>query len=77
MIRTKSIYKDKEKQDGKRILISRLHPRGVKKSQYDEWLKELSPSMGLVHDYKDDKITWRKFLSNYKSEMKKIPQAWD
>ena len=45
VLKTKSIYKPKEQGDGKRILVSRLHPRGIKKSQYDTWLKELSPSM--------------------------------
>ncbi|MGI9567381.1 MAG: DUF488 domain-containing protein [Nitrosopumilus sp.] len=75
MIKTKSIYKSKEREDGKRILISRLHPRGVKKSQYDEWLKELSPSIELVHEYKNDKISWKKFLSLYKFEISKNLQS--
>jgi len=75
VLRTKSIYKSKEKEDGKRILISRLHPRGVKKSQYDAWLKELSPSLDLIHEYKNDKITWKKFFSKYKKELEKNPEA--
>ncbi len=75
MIKTKSIYRSKERKDGKRILISRLHPRGIKKSHYDEWLKELSPSIELVHEYKNGKITWKKFLSNYKSEISKNLQS--
>ena len=75
MIKTKSIYKSREKKDGKRILISRLHLRGVKKSQYDTWIKELSPSIDLIHDYKNDEITWRRFLSLYKSEISKNPQS--
>ena len=74
-MKTKSIYTPKGRKDGKRILVSRLHPRGVKKSQYDAWLKELSPSMELIREYKNDKITWKKFLSNYKSEMSKNPQS--
>ena len=69
MIKTKSIYKPKERGDGKRILVSRLHPRGVKKSQYDTWLKELSPSLTLIHDYKNENISWKKFLSKFKKEL--------
>ena len=69
MLKTKSIYKSKERGDGKRILVSRLHPRGVKKSQYDAWLMELSPSIELIHEYKNDKITWKKFFSKYKKEL--------
>ena len=75
MIKTKSIYKSKERKDGKRILISRLHPRGVKKSQYDQWFKELSPSMELVHEYKNGKISWKKFLSLYKSQISENSQS--
>ena len=75
MIKTKSIYRHKERKDGKRILISRLHPRGVKKSQYDQWLKELSPSMELIHEYKNDNISWKIFLSRYKSQISKNSQS--
>jgi len=69
VLKTKSIYKPKERGNGKRILVSRLHPRGVKKSQYDLWLKELSPSLDLIHEYKNEKITWKKFFSKYKKEL--------
>jgi len=69
VLKTKSIYKPKERGNGKRILVSRLHPRGVKKSQYDVWLKELSPSLDLIHEYKNDKITWKTFFSRYKKEL--------
>ena len=74
MLKTKSIYKPKERGDGKRILISRLHPRGVKKSQYNTWVKELSPSVGLIHEFKNDEITWKKFFSKYKKEMQENPE---
>jgi len=69
VLKTKSIYKPKERGNGKRILVSRLHPRGVRKSQYDLWLKELSPSLDLIHEYKNEKITWKKFFSKYKKEL--------
>ena len=69
VLKTKSIYKPKEQGDGKRILVSRLHPRGIKKSQYDTWLKELSPSLELIHEYKSEKITWKKFFSKYQKEL--------
>ena len=75
MLKTKSIYKPKERGDGKRILISRLHPRGVKKSQYDSWLKELSPSRELINQYKTDKISWKKFFSKYKKEIQENSES--
>ena len=75
MLKTKSIYKHKEKTDGQRILISRLHPRGIKKSQYDVWIKELAPSMTLVREYKNNEITWKKFFSKYKKELQESPES--
>ncbi len=75
MLKTKSIYKPKERGDGKRILVARLHPRGVKKSQYDAWLKEVSLSIDLIHEYENDKITWKKFFSKYKKELQENPEA--
>ena len=77
MLKTKSIYQPIEKEDGRRILVSRLHPRGVKKSQYDVWLKELSPSMELVREYKNDKITWKKFFSKYKIELRENSESME
>jgi uncharacterized protein YeaO (DUF488 family) len=77
MIKTKSLYKPKESDDGTRILISRLYPRGIKKSSFDEWFKELSPSLDLIHEYKNNEISWKKFLSSYKSEISKNPKSLD
>ena len=75
MIKTKSVYRPKDIIDGKRILISRLHPRGIKKLNMIKWLKELSPSIELIHNYKNKKITWRKFLSLYTSEISTNSQS--
>jgi uncharacterized protein YeaO (DUF488 family) len=75
VIKTKSLYKSKESEDGTRILISRLYPRGIKKSSFDKWHKELSPSMGLIHKYKKDEISWKKFLSLYKFEIANNTQS--
>ena len=58
-----------QKEDGNRILVSRLHPRDVKKTKYDAWIKELSPSIDLIYEYKKDKINWRKFFLKYKKEL--------
>jgi uncharacterized protein YeaO (DUF488 family) len=75
MIKTKSVYQPSQKEDGKRILVSRLHPRGVKKTKYDAWIKELSPSIDLIYEYKKDKITWRKFFLKYKKELENNPES--
>ena len=61
MIKTKSIYKPVEEEDGLRVLITRFYPRGVKKEKYDIWLRELAPSAGLLKLYKNGKIDWNDF----------------
>lgn len=75
MLKTKSIYSPIEKNDGKRVLVSRLHPRGVKKTKYDAWNMELSPSLELIREFKDDKITLKKFFSRYKKELENNPKS--
>ena len=61
MIKTKSIWKDMENDDGLRVLITRWHPRGVKKERYDLWVRELAPSPALLKSWKNAKIEWVDF----------------
>ena len=70
MIKTKSIYKPKEAQDGIRVLITRFYPRGIKKTNFDIWKKDLAPSQQLLKDLKTNKKTWIQFIASYKSELK-------
>ena len=70
MIKTKSIYAPKEETDGTRILVTRWYPRGVKKSHFDQWLRELAPSTHLLKLYKDGIVSWDEFVDTYKREMK-------
>ena len=48
-LKLKRIYEPPVREDGKRILVDRLWPRGVKKEQtrLDEWMKEVAPSPEL------------------------------
>ena len=71
MLKTKSIYKSPESEDGTRILISRLYPRGIKKEKIDQWYKDLAPSKELIKKYKGNEIIFEKFLLLYKSEISK------
>ena len=49
MLKIKRVYDPPSKEDGRRILVDRLWPRGMKKEEarIDEWLKEISPSNEL------------------------------
>ncbi len=66
----KTVYDAKGPKDGKRILVMRLWPRGIRKTTVDMWLKDVGTSRELIKDWKGGKITWAKFKQRYKSDMK-------
>ena len=71
MIKVKRIYEPSSPGDGKRILIDRLWPRGMKKEEahIDEWLKEISPSNELRKWYSHDPVKWPEFKRRYRAEI--------
>lgn len=70
MIKTKSIYKPKERGDGRRILVTRFYPRGVKKTHFDRWVRDLAPSAELLGKYKSNSVTWKQFVARFKRELR-------
>lgn len=81
-IAVKRIYESKDEADGFRILVDRLWPRGVKKSeaQVDLWLKEAGPSTDLRKWFDHDPAKWDEFLSDYTFELRKnkaLPQLFE
>jgi uncharacterized protein YeaO (DUF488 family) len=74
VIQIKRIYQPAEKTDGKRILIDRLWPRGVKKeaAQIDEWMKTIAPSDALRKWFHqaNDPAKWQEFKAKYVLELK-------
>ena len=75
MIKTKSIYESKETQDGIRVLITRFYPRGIKKSNFDIWKKDLAPSQKLLKELKNNKKTWSQFIASFKSELNESKES--
>lgn len=75
MIKTKSIYEHKDTKDGLRVLITRFYPRGIKKTNFDVWKKELSPSQQLLKELKTNKKTWDQFITSFKSELEKNSES--
>lgn len=73
MVKTKRIYDPASPADGKRILIDRLWPRGIKKedAKIDEWLKEIAPSNELRKWFSHDPAKWQEFKKRYINELKK------
>lgn len=68
----KRVYDKPSLSDGKRILVDRLWPRGVKKStsNIDLWLKEVAPSNELRKWFSHDPEKWEDFKERYKKELK-------
>jgi uncharacterized protein YeaO (DUF488 family) len=71
MLKIKRIYDPASPEDGKRILIDRLWPRGVKKDELkiDEWLKEIAPSDELRKWFSHDPSKYQEFKKRYTKEL--------
>jgi uncharacterized protein YeaO (DUF488 family) len=63
--RTKRIYDPAGPEDGTRVLIMRLWPRGIRKDRISIWLKELGPIPSLLRDFLDKRITWDEYVPRY------------
>ena len=72
MIKLKRAYEPASKDDGLRILVERLWPRGVskQKAKIDLWLKDLAPSTELRKWYGHDPARWPQFRKRYWAELK-------
>ncbi len=71
MIKLKRAYEPASKDDGLRILVERLWPRGVskQKARIDLWLKDLAPSTALRKWYGHDPNRWPQFQKRYRAEL--------
>lgn len=71
MIRTKRVYDPPSSEDGRRILIDRLWPRGLKKGsgRLDDWRRELSPSDELRRWFAHDPSRFARFRARYRMEL--------
>lgn len=72
MIKIKRVYEEKQRGDGYRVLVDRLWPRGIKKSELelDEWSKEISPSSELRKTFSHDPEKFDRFQKAYQKELK-------
>jgi len=71
MIKIKRIYDPASPDDGKRIYVDRLWPRGMKKEEVkiDEWIKEISPSDGLRKWFAHDPSKFLEFKKRFAKEL--------
>ena len=71
MIKLKRVYDQHDMADGKRVLVDRLWPRGMKKEEarIDLWLKEIAPSDELRKWFSHDPAKWKEFKKRYRKEL--------
>lgn len=77
MIKIKRVYGEPEEDDGYRVLVDRLWPRGLSKTKakIDLWLREIAPSDQLRKWYKHDTSKWDEFKKRYYQELKEKKEA--
>ena len=77
MIQLKRAYEPSSCEDGSRILVERLWPRGVTKKEaaIDFWMKEIAPSAELRKWFGHDPARWEQFEQRYWEELRANPKA--
>jgi uncharacterized protein YeaO (DUF488 family) len=72
-VNIKRVYEEPKKSDGKRILVDRLWPRGLRKAEVkvDLWLKEIAPSTALRKWFSHEPSKWEEFKKRYSVELEK------
>ncbi len=72
-VRIKRVYETPSRDDGFRVLVDRLWPRGLKKEEakVDLWLKEIAPSNELRKLFSHDPSKWEEFRRRYREELKR------
>ncbi len=78
-VRLKRAYEKAAADDGTRVLIDRLWPRGVSKDNaaLDLWLKEVAPSTELRKWFGHDPARWAEFQDRYADEVHEHPEAFE
>jgi uncharacterized protein YeaO (DUF488 family) len=78
-IRLRRVYEPPEKNDGARLLVERLWPRGLtkEKAEIAEWFKDVAPSQELRKWYGHEPKKWEAFRKRYLDELRGNPEAVD
>jgi uncharacterized protein YeaO (DUF488 family) len=76
-LRLKRAYEAAGPEDGCRVLVERLWPRGVKKEDaaLNLWLKEIAPSEALRRWFSHDPQKWDRFCRRYWAELEPQKEA--
>jgi uncharacterized protein YeaO (DUF488 family) len=77
MVKVRRVYEEPDAQDGTRVLVDRIWPRGLTKAKaaLDEWCKDVAPSAELRKWYSHDPDRFKDFGRRYRAELKDPQQA--
>ena len=75
--RIKRVYAPATADDGLRVLVDRLWPRGIAKerARIDLWLKDIAPSEALRRRFHGDPSKWLEFVAAYDGELRREPAS--
>ncbi|ARU89398.1 DUF488 domain-containing protein [Pseudomonas sp. M30-35] len=78
MIQCKRVYDAVDASDGRRVLVDRLWPRGVRKDAlvFDAWLQELAPSTALRQRFAHVDERFNEFRRRYWQQLNNHPEHW-
>jgi uncharacterized protein YeaO (DUF488 family) len=76
-VRVRRIYDEPTEQDGTRVLVDRIWPRGMTKerARLDEWCKQVAPSTELRTWYAHDRQRFAEFSRRYRAELAEPERA--
>src|SRR5690349_6406207 len=77
VLKIKRVYEKPAKDDGWRVLVDRLWPRGMKKesAHIDMWMKEVAPTDALRKWFAHDPAKWNEFQKRYRAELSRTKDA--
>lgn len=75
----KRAYEPADREDGFRVLVDRIWPRGVSRStlKIDLWMKEIAPSTELRKWFNHDVAKWDEFQNRYRKELQAAGEQLD
>jgi uncharacterized protein YeaO (DUF488 family) len=78
MIRIKRVYDPPARGDGRRVLVERLWPRGMKKESLaaDAWMRDAAPTTALRKWFGHREERWEEFQRRYRDELDANPDGW-
>jgi uncharacterized protein YeaO (DUF488 family) len=76
-VRVRRVYDEPEDNDGVRVLVDRIWPRGMTKAKaaLDEWCKDVAPSTELRKWYSHDPAKFEEFTRRYGAELEHVERA--